>query len=248
MTLLIVMVMALLANPFAGGSPLPPGDMEFAEGRYPAAIAAYDSTLRATADSAKIFWRYARVHICQGDVAEKDQREGLYRLAVEEARISVRLDSSQGEGHTWLGASLGSIAMYEGSKSKVQLCTEIKDQLEKAIAINPRDDVAYSILGTFYMTLGNVSWLERQLARMFLGRLPDGGYDEAEAALLKAIALAPDVIRHHSELATLYRLRERTAEARVEYEKTVSLQPVLASDPRRQKAAQHWLETMEKED
>jgi Tfp pilus assembly protein PilF len=138
--------------------------------------------------------------------------------------------------------------MYEGSKSKVQLCTEIKDQLEKAIAINPRDDVAYSILGTFYMNLGNVSWIERQLARMFLGRLPDGGYDEAEAALLKAIALAPDVIRHHYELATLYRLRDRTAEARVEYEKTVSLQPVLASDPRRQKNAQHWLETMEKED
>ena len=70
--------------------------------------------------------------------------------------------------------------------------------------LKPDDDIAYTILGSFYRALGNVSWIERQLASVFLGNLPDGGYPEAEVALKKAIALAPGTLRHRQELGMLY--------------------------------------------
>jgi len=131
--------------------------------------------------------------------------------------------------------------MFEGSKAKVRLCTEIKQELDRAIELNPRDDVAFSVLGTFYKTLGDVSWFERQLAALFLGGLPEGGYDESEHALKRAIALAPDVIRHHFELGTLYMVLERNEEALKEFQHVLSLPLLLASDTSRQVSAAEFI-------
>ncbi|HTY58254.1 MAG TPA: tetratricopeptide repeat protein, partial [Bacteroidota bacterium] len=72
----------------------------------------------------------------------------------------------------------------------------------------------WSILGSFYRALGNVGWLERALASLFVGTVPRGGYEEAEAALRKAIAIAPGIMRHHYELGILYIDMGRKDEAR----------------------------------
>jgi tetratricopeptide (TPR) repeat protein len=125
------------------------------------------------------------------------------------------------------------------------MSNEIKYHLDKAISLNPDNDVAYSVLGSFYAALGNISWMERQLARVFLGRLPDGGYDEAEAAFKHAIALAPDVVRHHYALGLLYRSLDREQEARSEFEKATALPVRLARDVKDQKAAKEFLTTVE---
>jgi tetratricopeptide (TPR) repeat protein len=225
-----------------------PGDYEFARGHYPVAVAAYDSLLRSSSDSAEVLWRLARVHICIGDVAEESQKEAAYQKAEGYARACLQADSTNSEGHAWLAAALGNIAVLAGGGRKVKLCTEIKLHLEKAILLDPANDVAYSILGSFYMALGNVSWIERQLAALFLGHLPDGGYDEAETALEHAVFLAPQVIRHHYELATLYRTTGRTRKALEEYQRTVTLPAVLASDCRTQDSARQWLLELSRHD
>jgi tetratricopeptide (TPR) repeat protein len=192
-------------------------------------------------DSAAVLWRLARVYVCIGDVEEEHRKEEQYRKAESMARACIRVDSTRSDGHAWLAVALGSIAMRAGGKEKVQLCTEIKLHLDSAIALDSSNDVAYSILGTFYMALGNVSWIERQLAAVFLGRLPDGGYEEAERSLTHAVSLAPRVIRHRYELATLYRITGRTQRALEEYRRTVALPPILASDPRTLEEARKWI-------
>jgi tetratricopeptide (TPR) repeat protein len=224
------------------------GDIEFASGDYPAAVAAYDSLLRTTPDPARIHWRLARVTVCIGDVTDETGKEEVYLKAEAYARACIREDSTVSEGHAWLAAALGNIAMNAGGEQKVKLCNEIKEHLERAITLDPRNDIAWSILGSLYRALGNVSWFERQLANIFLGELPAGGFDDAEKALRQAIGLAPQVIRHHYELATLYRETGRPAQAREEYERAMILPPVLASDPRTQKAARHWIEEMAGDD
>jgi len=235
------LVVLLAIPPAANSRTLFPGDAEFTQRNYTAAIASYESDLRATADSADICWRLARVQVCLGDVAEGDASEPFYRKAEELARISLRIDSTKSEPHTWLAVALGSVAVFEGSKAKVRLCNEIKHHLDAAIAINPDDDVAYSILGSFYVALGNISWFERQLAKIFIGKLPDGGYEEAEQAFTKAIALAPDVVRHHYALGMLYRSLGRTDDARREFQKAAKLPVLLARDVHDQEAAREWL-------
>ncbi len=113
----------------------------------------------------------------------------------------------------------------------------IKEELLCSLRLNSKDDIAYSILGSFYMALGNVTWIERQLANAFLGNLPEGGYVESESALKKAITLSPGVIRHHFELGELYKEQDRNSEALEEFRRVATLQAVLASDARTQQLA-----------
>ena len=221
-----------------------PGDREFVSREYASAIAAYETHLQNSTDSAEVFWRLARVQICLGDVVEGAESEAHYRKGEQLAREAVRLDSMSSNAHTWLAVAVGSIAVFEGSKSKIRMANEIKYHLDKAISLNPNDDVAYSVLGSFYAALGNISWLERQLAKIFLGRLPDGGYEEAESAFKQAIAIAPTVVRHHYALGLLYKSLDRDPDAVAEFESATSLPVVLARDVNDQRAARELLASL----
>ena len=233
----VLLGLLLLVAPISSLSLLEKGDEEFARIHYQLAEAIYDSALSTSTDPADVLWRLARVYVCKADVSPSAQRLALYRLAEAFAQRCIVADSLKSEGHTWRAAALGNIAMFEGGKTKVRLCYSIKKELDCSIRLNPVDDIAYSILGSFYMALGNVSWIEHQLAAAFLGTLPDGGYDEAERALKKAIALSPNVIRHHFELGDLYMQQNRNREALEQFRKVISLPVLLASDRRTQHSA-----------
>jgi len=237
----------LLIIPPSSSSSLERGDQEFARIRYDLAEAIYDSALATSTDSADALWRLARVYVCMADVASQDQRLDLYRQAEAFAYRCIHADSTKSEGHTWRAAALGNIAMFEGGKTKVKLCHLIKQELDCSISLNPADDIAHSILGSFYMALGNVSWIERQLAAVFLGSLPERGYDESESALKKAIALAPGVIRHHFELGELFMEQDRYGEALEEFQQVVTLPVLLASDERTQLSAAGLIKNLNEE-
>lgn len=220
---------------------LPPslldGDQEFVRMNYSGAAAIYHSVLIDAPDSASVLWRLARVYVCMADVSPIEQQIDLYRQADEYAQRCVHADSLISEGYAWRAAALGNIAMSEGGKTKVKLTHVIKHELDAAIALNPENDIAYSILGSFYLALGNMSWIERQLANIFLGTLPDGGYEEAEQALKRAIVIAPNVVRHHFELGRVYMEMDRNREAMEEFRIAISLPVQLGVDPYTQESA-----------
>jgi tetratricopeptide (TPR) repeat protein len=230
-----------LTGPAKLTSTVESGDRMFLNLDYASAIRTYISLEETMPDNADLLWRLARVHVCVGDITPRDQREPLYRVAETYARRAVLADSNNGFGHTWLAAALGNIAMYEGSKTKVRLSHEIKVELERALALNASDDIARSILGSFYRALGNISWIEKQLAHLFLGSLPEGGYEEAEASLKEAIRLAPGVIRHRHELGLLYLDMGREDDAAREFHQAVTLPVTVASDRRRIERMNHYL-------
>lgn len=231
----MLMVLALLLAGPATAWPmtLAGADEEFRRIDYPATEAICDSLLRQEPRNPEVLWRLARVNISMAEVAEKSHKEDFYRCAESYARRCIEADSTLAAGHTWLAAALGNLAMFEGSRAKVRLCHDIKHELDLALALNPQDDIAWSILGSFYRALGNVSWFERQIAAIFIGSLPPGGYEDAEAALRHAIALAPHVLRHRHELALLYVDWGRDEEAKAALDTAATMPVIIASDHRR---------------
>jgi len=197
----LLLHVTLAADPEAPGIA---GDIAFFRIDYPTAVSMYESALEQDPVNAGLLWRLARVYVCMGEVADRAERSGMFRTAEEYARRCIMLDSTKAEGHTWLAGALGYMALEAGKSEQLRLSFELVREVRIALKLNPRDDAAYSILGSFYRALGNVSWLERQLARLFFGGIPEGGFAEAEAALQNAITLGPDIMRHHYELAVLY--------------------------------------------
>ena len=229
---LVFVLMFVSGSLFAGT--VADGDHEFVRMNYTSAEDIYQSILAQSPQNADVLWRLSRVYVCMGDVAESSQQcEIYYRKAVEYARQSIAANDSKSEGHSWLAASLGSIAMYEGSRRKVELCREIKSELDLAVQLNPKDEVAYTIMGSFYRALGGINWVERQLADLLLGGLPHGGYTEGETAFKKAIQISPNVLRHHFELGMLYYESGRKEEAKKELQFASTLPIQMASDARR---------------
>jgi tetratricopeptide (TPR) repeat protein len=180
----------------------------------------------------------ARALTFLADTLTSDDKLEMYQKANALALRSVRADSTNSDAHAWLAASIGNIAMFEGGKTKVKLCGEIKRELDIALRLDSNNDVAYSILGSFYKALGDVSWFEKRLASIFLGSLPDGGYEESDVAFRRAIALAPDVIRNHYELGKVYMCQDRRDEALAEFRIVLSLPVSIGKDYQMQDAAQ----------
>jgi len=180
------------------------GDEAFQRIDYPSAVAAYEDALRVQPSNPEISWRLARAYVCMGEVADAARREELFRTAESYARRSIAADSACSEGHTWLAGALGYLAYYGGNGEQIRLSHEVLQEANRAIALNGGDDAAYSIKGSLYRALANVGWLQKELATILYGKLPPGAFEEAEAALKKAIALAPDVMRHHYELGVVY--------------------------------------------
>lgn len=230
------MTLLLLSLILSGGGPSAPrmlaGDAEFVNLEYDRAEHSYDSARTVAPDSAQYFWRLARLNVCMGDMAPHEKKEESYRRAVAYADRCIEADSTIAQGHTWKAAALGNIAMFEGSKGKVRRCNEIKGELERALALDSLDDVAYSITGSFYLALGKVGWIERSLASVFLGSLPHGGFVEAEAALRRAIAIAPGVVRHRFELGMVMKEEGKKDEAIEAFRIASELPTTVASDPR----------------
>jgi len=202
------------------------GDNFFTQMRYRDAIAWYllDST------NAEAQWKIARAYICYADNAQRSEKEINFRRAESAARKCIQLDEMNSNGHTWKAAALGNIAIYEGSKSKVRLCNEIKRELLRAIQLNPKDDLAYSILGTLYREIGKISWIEKELALAFIGKIPEGGFDESQTSLRQAVSLNSKIMRHWFELGLLYKYWDKEAAAIAALTKAKSCPIIVSSD------------------
>jgi tetratricopeptide (TPR) repeat protein len=211
-------------------------DASFFAMDYPAAITAYDVLLRGRPEDPQTLWRLARAQVCLAEVQDDVRRKTMCEDAEGYARRCIRVDSTVAEGHTWLAAALGYIALGEGPHRQAEISKEILAETDRALRINPRDDAALSIRGSVFRALGNVSWMKRQLAALLFGGVPSGGYEESEAALRQAIILAPDVMRHSYELGVLYLDWGRQEDARRVLEQALSMPIRVAIDkPRREK-------------
>ena len=217
------------AVPSGKNTALTTADNAFMSLNYSAADSLYRAGLEANPESADIYWKLARLNISIAESinpSESAKRMPYYSKAVDYARKSVAIDSTNASGHTWLAAALAVKADKIGAKEKVKRAGEIKRELDKALALNPHDDVAWSILGSYHHQISNIGWFSRLVGSTFIGGMPEGNRKAAEHAFKKAISLNPRAVRHYYELALLY-IDEGRKEEALQILQVASKKPVL---------------------
>jgi tetratricopeptide (TPR) repeat protein len=236
--LCIILLFVPLRSSGDVASSIQSGDAAFARMDYTEAMREYTKGLGHNA-GAPLLWRISRLYVLLSEVSVEPETSTLLDSALVYARASIRVDSTDAGGYTWLAGALGYRALTADMPERLILSVELLAALDRALLIQPRNDVALSITGSFYRALGNVGWIQRQLGELLFGDVPDGGYTEAEDALLRAVAIAPDVMRHRYELAVLYLDMERDEEAKRELLRASTLPVRIASDrPRLLKIAE----------
>jgi tetratricopeptide (TPR) repeat protein len=210
----------------------------------PTGLAHFEAALALDSMSYEANWRAAIALMDEGeaipDSVRSPHRDSLYARAESLARRAVAADSTRAEGHFALAAAIGRASLTMGKKERIRRAAVIRDEALKTIAIDPRHDGAYHILGRWNAEIMRLSGLSRFFAKKFLGAgiFGKASWDEAISNMEKAVELDPRRIYHRLELAEIYADRKRYAEARQQLDRVTELPDRELMDPvyRRQAA------------
>jgi tetratricopeptide (TPR) repeat protein len=167
-------------------------------------------------------WRAAIVLLDQGeqipDSIKSPERDSLYARAERLARRAVAADSLGADGHFALAAAVGRASLSKGKKERIRRARTIRDEAQRAIALDPRHDGAYHVLGRWNAEIMRLSGLSRFFAKSLLGAgiFGEASWDGAISNMERAVALDPGRLYHRLELAQIYVDRKRYDDARAQ--------------------------------
>jgi tetratricopeptide (TPR) repeat protein len=153
------------------------------------------------------------------------------------AQQAVKADANSATAHLCLAVGYAKNFLYADDRTKVNYSRGIKTEAEKAIALDPKQDVAYYMLGRWQHGVANMNFFYKSLVKIIYGGLPAASDDEAIANFKKAIALNPGRIIHHVELGNVYAATGQKKLAIVEWQKCRTLKPVDRDDADAQQTA-----------
>lgn len=160
------------------------------EGNLERSNALLEERLRAAPDDSDALWRLGRGLTRLGE-RRKAARERLELF--ERARLllekSIALREPSADAHFWLGLALGRVGQTRGMLRSLFLVGPIKENMRRAIALDPGHGGAHHVLGEML----------RQLPG-FAG----GSKKRAVAELETAVRLSPDWTANYPALAEAY--------------------------------------------
>ena len=210
---------------------------------FVAARTHFESALHRDSASYEANWRLALLLI---DVAKQTPdrvkspaRDSLYLLAESYARRAVAARDSDAQGHFALANAIGRGSLSMSARAKVRRALEVRSEALRALALDPRHDGAWHILGRWNAEVERLSGLERFFARTFLGAsaFSDASWDEAERDLRIAVQIAPTRILHRFDLAEVLVSRRKWDEAAAQLDVIATLPPTDVLDPLYQQQA-----------
>lgn len=193
------------------------------------ALAHYRAALALDSTDYEANWRASIALLDQGEQIPDDvkspQRDSLYARAERLARRAVAADSLGADGHFALAASVGRASLSMGKKARIRRASLIRDEALRTIALNPRHDGAYHILGVWNAEIMRLSGLSRFFAKSLLGAgvFKQASWDAATSNMERAVALDPGRLYHRLELAQIYADRKRYGEARAQLRELLAL-------------------------
>jgi tetratricopeptide (TPR) repeat protein len=171
-------------------------------------------------------------------------QENLLSQAMACARRAVEIDPKNSTAHASLAVCYAKACTFAGVKGKVTYSRMLENEAETAIRLNPREDVAYYLLGRWNYGVANIGLLSRTYVKLVYGGFPHASNEEAIKDFKKAIALAPGHAIYYTGLANVYEITEQRALTAATLKKCVELKPLDRDDQDAQQDALKKLDSM----
>jgi tetratricopeptide (TPR) repeat protein len=131
---------------------------------------------------------------------KKDLLERALACSLE----AIKADSKNATAHASAAVCYAKKSTFADVKGELNYSLLFKAEAEKTIALDPKQDIAYYLLGRWNYGVANVGVLSRAFVKVVYGGLPKASNKDAIANFKKAIELAPNRIIHHAGLAMVY--------------------------------------------
>ncbi len=190
----------------------------------------------------------ARVYVDFGDMIPESEpdwqakRLKQYHIAEDYARKAIQADPNSTWGYFYVAVSLAKIAALSPVSKQIDLAEEIRDQVEKAIAMDPKNAYAYTVYGIWQRRMADIGKMSRAFASLVWHSIPQGSLDKSADYLKKSISLDPTVIMSHLELGKTYVAMGKWQLARSSLKTALDLPIQFSDDAANKKNAQRLLD------
>lgn len=187
---------------------------------------------------AEILIRLAKQQSNQIFEAKADaEKKRLAALCLVTAERAVAADANSARARLSVGICLAKNFPHVDNQTKVNYSRRLKEETERAIALDPKLDLAYHMLARWHFEVAEMNFILRGIAKLVYGGIPKGTLEEARANFEQALALAPKRIIHRHQLAqTLLALRKKP-DAIAQLQQCLALVPADRDDAEAQQAA-----------
>lgn len=155
-------------------------------------------------------------------------RKELVARALACSLQAVKADGSNATAHACVAVCYAKGCAFASLKTQLDYSRRFKLEAERTIALDPKQDIAYYLLGRWNYEIAHVGPWSRAYVKVVYGGLPSASIRDAIADFQKAVELAPNRIIHHAGLALAYEAAGETPQAIAELKKCRALNP---SDP-----------------
>jgi Flp pilus assembly protein TadD len=145
--------------------------------------------------------------------------------SLDEAKQAVALAPDNPKAHLALAVAYGRLTDFVDNRTRVEYSRCVKTEADKTLALDPREDFAWHVLGRWNYAVATLNPVLKLIARFVYGGMPDASLEEAVRDYQKAIELAPQRVIHHHELARAYVALGQLDDARKEWQTELTLKP-----------------------
>lgn len=172
------------------------------------------------------------------------EKKRLAELCLATAERAVAAAPESARARLAVGICLAKNFPFVDNQTKVNYSRRLKEETERAVALDPRQDLAYHMLARWHFEVAKVNFILRAIAKLVYGGLPQGTLAEARANLERAIALAPGRIIHRYQLALTLLAMGQNRDAVEQLRRCLSLEPVDADDAEAKQEADRQLKKL----
>src|ERR1700736_2281030 len=165
------------------------------------------------------------------DSTTREEKLRLGGIGLDYALRAAALAPNDSEAQLSPAISYGKMVPLQGIKEQTEAARRIKDAADKAIRLDPHNDLAWDVLGRWNKVLADVNGLQRALGSLLYGELPAGSNAVAVSCFEKAIEINPNRLMHYIELGQTYAQMGKPAEARRLIAKGLAMPDVEKDDP-----------------
>jgi tetratricopeptide (TPR) repeat protein len=222
------------------------GDKDHAAANAPSALRHYEEALKLDPRSYDALVKATREAVDVGEFnADEKERERLYTAAEQYARRAVEVNPADDEGHFQLARALGRKALTLGSKERVKYAGDVRAAALEALRIsNQKHPGALHVMGMWNYNIMKLSGFTRMMAKTFLGGkiFNEANWEAAQRYMEASVAVEPNRLVHHLDLARVYAARDNKAKAREHYDVVIKGTASEFNDRRYQDEARREIE------
>jgi tetratricopeptide (TPR) repeat protein len=211
------------------------GDEAYAQFNDQKALEHYQEALKLEPENYEALWKASRASVDIADIMPggdkaANERQALYIQGTDLAKKAVKANPNDTWGHFQYAAALGKKLLMLGKKEQIDGSKEVRAEIDKAIELDPNNDLAYHALGRWHRRMAEIGGTSRFFGGIIYGSIPKGSFEESEKNLKKAVELKPEFVNHHLELGKTYVALKKYDLAAAEFQKAIDLPKTTSKD------------------